>query len=168
MAREIRLGKSGMVALVDDSDFERVSQFKWYPAKSRSTFYALTSTKIDGKRIDFLLHRFLLGLKRGDPMTDHIDGDGLNCQKFNLRLATNGQNQWNRRKNKNATSQFKGVSYHSARNNWQARIQANGVERFLGCFVTEVDAAVAYDMAARHSFGEFARTNFPVVNESAA
>ena len=97
----------------------------------------------------------------GYPRPDHIDGDGLNNQRSNLRPATAGQNMMNRRKRWRATSRFVGVCWYPRREKWLARIYRDGTKHHLGDFSFEVEAALAYDAAAREMFGEYARPNFP-------
>jgi hypothetical protein len=89
---------------------------------------------------------------------DHVDGNGLDCRKKNIRLCSRGENSMNRRK-QSGSSSFKGVTL--VRNGkWKAQIQANGQKISLGTFGNEEDAASAYDNAARGMHGAFARVNF--------
>jgi hypothetical protein len=151
--REIALTQ-GKVALVDDEDFELVSQWKWCVLRGKYTWYAVRGCA-DGKSV--LLHREILGLSAGmGDYVDHKDGDGLNNQRSNLRIATQSQNNANARNRLNVSSPYKGVCWDKARNVWMARIS----EIFLGRFSSEEDAARAYDEAAVERFGEYARTNF--------
>ncbi len=90
---------------------------------------------------------------------DHIDGNKLNCRRANLRTCTHAENIRNRKKHKNGSSRFKGVHNDGVR--WRARIKLNGKAKSLGTYRTEIEAALAYDRAAREMFGEFARPNFP-------
>jgi len=93
---------------------------------------------------------------------DHEDHNGLNCQRYNLRVATNAQNNMNQKKRSDGlSSKFKGVCWHKRYVKFQADIRLNGKSKFLGMFVSELDAALAYDAAAREHFGEFALCNFP-------
>lgn len=95
--REIPLSK-GMSALVDDEDYERVSQHKWYASnESRGTkWYAIRRITIEGKRLKIRLHHFVLGIKSSDlapgEVVDHLDHNGLNCQKGNLERITQREN----------------------------------------------------------------------------
>jgi hypothetical protein len=88
---------------------------------------------------------------------DHANGDTLDNQKYNLRLATHGQNKQNSRKTPGCTSRFKGVSWNKVNCRWEVRIGSNRL--YLGCFENEEEAAAAYDVAAVKAFGAFASTN---------
>jgi hypothetical protein len=157
--KEIPLTK-GYVALVSDADYERVSQFKWQAKVNHHTVYA--RGRVDGK--DQFLHRIIMNVT--DPMIyiDHRDHDGLNNQRKNLRVCSRSQNMSNQRKIRATSSQFKGVCWHRGGGKWQAKLkQPNGKQLYLGLFTDEIDAACAYDDAARQHFGAFALTNFPEV-----
>lgn len=158
MTIEIPLTK-GKVALVDEADSARVLGFgKWSAQYSGyGTLWYAVSSKL-GRTY---LHRFVLGVPRG-TVVDHISGDGLDCRRANLRIASLSQNNANRDKpsTREFTSQYKGVT-RNQRGRWIAKIKADGGQLVLGTFDTERDAACAYDAAARILFGEFARCNFP-------
>lgn len=93
-------------------------------------------------------------------LVDHIDGDGLNCQKKNLRLCTHADNMRNRIKTHNGSSQYKGLAWCKSNKNWIVRIMFNRKTIHIGRFKDEIDGAKAYDAKARELFGQFARTNF--------
>jgi hypothetical protein len=149
----------GKTALVDDADFEWLSQWKWCARKNHAAWYALRNSSLKtGKARTILMHREISNPPLGME-TDHKDHNGLNNQRHNLRVATHAQNMYNQRKRK-GTSRFKGVCWHRNRHKWGAHIRI-GVRRIhLGYFVSEVEAAQAYDQAARKHFGEFASLNF--------
>jgi hypothetical protein len=132
-----------------------VQPYDWYAHKKGKTFYAERSEQIAGGQRTVSMHSLLTGY----PRTDHIDGDGLNNHRANLRAASNAQNLHNQGVNTKNTSGFKGVSYYSRNGKWQAKIRVNGIKRHLGHFLTPEDAARAYDKAALELFGEFARSN---------
>lgn len=142
----------GFVALVDDDDFQRVNEYKWYIKRDRrkNTGYAVMA---DGTR----MHRFILDLRSGLPLVDHKDLNGLNNQRYNLRVCTPAQNRSNTKKT-HGSSLYKGVSLDGSR--WVAYIKVNQKTKYLGTFEDEVAAALAYDVAAREHFGEFSRCNF--------
>ncbi len=158
--REIKLTQ-GKVALVDDEDFEAVSQFKWYATvKDGRIYYACRKTTINGQRIIIHMHRLLMGLDKGcAKVIDHIDGNGLNNQKCNLRICTIQQNCQNRKSQKNNTSGYKGVSFDKQYLKWKARICAKDKRTVIGYYVNKEQAALAYNEAAKKHYGEFASLN---------
>jgi hypothetical protein len=145
----------GKVALVDDEDHEYLSQWKWYALKTKNAFYAVRAVRTPTGQKAVLMHRAILRCPQGKE-TDHIDHDGLNNQRSNLRICTKAENMHNRRPQGGA-SRFKGVVWSKVGHKWAARIK----HTYLGLFTDEVDAARAYDRAARELFGAFARPNFP-------
>ncbi len=151
----------GQYALVDDEDFERVSQFKWYAdwAKNIKSFYARTSIKKEnGKQADMKMHRFIMSCSR-DKEIDHKNHNTLDNQKLNLRICTYRQNHMNRRSNRGTSSEYKGVCWHIPSKKWRARIMYNGEHISLGLYKNEIDAAIAYNRKAKKLFGEFAYLN---------
>lgn len=155
MTREIPLSQD-KVALVDDADIDWLSQWKWSAMKARRTWYALR--KSGGHTI--LMHRAICPVLN-DGQVDHRDHDGLHNWRENLRPATPSQNQANRRVLPNNTSGYKGVRLRPGYTRYLAYIRANGRQIQLGGFYDPVEAARAYDTAARELFGEFASLNFP-------
>lgn len=156
----------GKITLVDDEDYPRIIMHKWCAVKDRNTWYAVRGMRGRGRNKNKLiqLHRFLLNAKLGEEC-DHINGDGLDNHKSNLRIVTTQQNQWNQRKRLNTSSKYKGVHKRSDCNKWQARIRINnGKQISLGFFDKEEDAAKAYDVKAIELFGEYAKTNFACSN----
>ncbi len=163
--RKVQLTK-GYVALVDDQDYERVAQYKWFAneVKCKGVQYAVyaqrTVKRCDGTRTSLMLHRFILEVIDPKIEVDHEDADGLNCQRYNLRKATHTQNQHNQGKQHRNTSGFKGVYKHAKNKNWIAQIRDRGKTKHLGCFNSAKEAAKAYDEAARRFYGKFAVLNF--------
>lgn len=141
----------GQTALVDDSDHSTLITHKWHITTGG---YAATNLKANGIRQYVYMHRFLLDAGP-DDIVDHIDGNPLNNTRANLRLVTRTQNQWNRKTQDNACG-YKGVSWHRHKRKYYARIQVNGHRRFLGYFKTAYEAHLAYEEAAKESFGEYA------------
>lgn len=145
----------GKVALVDDDVYEWASKFKWLALKTGRRWYAIRSER----KLTLLLHREILESPKG-VYTDHINGDGLDNRRENLRICTRQQNaQGFQRKQVGTTSKFRGVSRCRGQK-WQSHIKANGHKHYLGQFKSEEDAARAYDVAAKELFGEFASPNF--------
>jgi hypothetical protein len=156
--KEIPLTK-GKTALVDDADYDWLCQWRWHCAAGDR--YAARGNGI-------YMHRQIMGLPevrnpRGEngnyPEVDHVDRDGLNNQRGNLRVCTRQQNLRNKgRQSNNRSSRFKGVTRHRQRRKWTAWIE----HKYLGVFDDEVQAARVYDAAAKERFGEYARLNFPL------
>jgi hypothetical protein len=150
--KKIKLTR-GRCALVDDQDFEYLNQWKWFYGN-----HGYAQRRL-GKRGRMLgMHRVIMGEPKGF-LVDHIDGDGLNNCRSNLRVATHAQNLCNRGKNSNNTSGFKGVNWHKNAKKWAAAIMVNRRSHHLGLFSDVQEAAKAYDIAALELHGEFARLN---------
>lgn len=161
MARKIELTQ-GKHAIVDDEDYGWVSQWKWHVHRSNpggETFYARCNMGAWPNQKKVYLHREIMKPPPG-MQVDHIDGNGLNCTRANMRLATDTQNRYNQRPYSNNKSGFKGVVWNKPTKKWQARIGVNGKKISLGYYDSPEDAARAYDKAAREYHGEFAYTNF--------
>jgi hypothetical protein len=154
----------GLATMVDDEDYEHLNQFKWYAQSGkRGTFYAARHAPSGPKKHDLIfMHRAILGLSP-EQFGDHINGDGLDNQRHNLRPATRSQNARNAKKRIDGlTSPYKGVSWTTRERRWRAVIQSPPKKYCdLGFYRSEEEAARAYDVAADIIFGEFARLNFP-------
>jgi hypothetical protein len=150
----------GHAALVDDLDFDFVSQWKWCADASSRTVYAIRGFKISGRQFSERLH---VALARHWGWTcdrvDHQDGNGLHNWRGNLRPAT-FQNMANQSKTR-GTSRFKGVHWLNREKIWRARIGVDHRYLTLGYFKDEEAAARAYDLAAVEHHKEFAKLNFP-------
>lgn len=151
----------GQVTQVDDAvcDFlaQRARQAHW----DGKNWYAVSTTypeKMTVRMQNEIWYHFR-GLAPTGMMIDHIDGDGLNNQIDNLRLATHVQNSRNRKLNRNNTSGYKGVCLFKRDQNWVAYITVNYKRIHLGFFDTPEGAARAYNIAAIEHFGEFASLN---------
>lgn len=168
MTAEIRLSR-GLVALVDDEDVALVSEgWAWHAIPSSYTTYAgrrVAACWAD-KPVTEMMHRLILGSPEG--RVDHINGNGLDNRRCNLRVSTPSQNGGNRRAGSTGSSRFKGVSWHKRQQRWVAYIRVAGRRIQAGSFVSEVAAARAYDDAAREAFGEFAALNVPRPGERSA
>lgn len=136
--------------LVDDEDYELMSRLTWYAEREHSTGKWRPVARVAP-------HRLLLDA----PLIDHINRDPMDNRKINLRPASYIQNSWNQGIRKNNTSGFKGVHKRKDQNRYRAKINVSGQQINLGSFVNPIDAAKAYDAAAREYYGEFAWLNFP-------
>jgi len=152
----------GKEALVDDCDYDYLMQWTWfYHSKGRSTGYALRAEYSNGRQRMVRLHRVVaerFGLETVGKQIDHLDGNGLNNCRGNLRTATNRQNAGNQKRQHNNTSGFKGVVWAKREKKWRARLGDAG-RQHLGYFDTPRDAARAYNEAALKYYGEFACLN---------
>jgi len=162
--RTIQLTR-GLVAIVDDEDFEWISKFRWYasaPSKS-GCVYAVRTARVPGLKNPrtFKMHREIVGAVEGYDV-DHANGNTLDNTRGNLRVASKRDNMRNKRKMRGSySSRFTGVSRDVDCKRWLARIGGRDGEITLGRFLTEEEAARAYDAKARELYGEFARLNFP-------
>lgn len=159
MTKEIPLhGKygQGKVALVDDTDFPELSQYKWYVSKQG---YAVRypGEWRNGIRPLFM-HKSIMATEKGHDV-DHANANRLDNRRCNLRQATRSQNSQNKRPRKNSTIQYKGIGFHKASALWYAEICLDGKRKRIGYFSTQREAAVAYNVEAIRLFGEFARLN---------
>ncbi len=144
----------GYETVINVSDLPVAEGFNWRVAKIGRSTYALRINPLDPKRGSIRLHRAIMGEPEGLEV-DHIDGDGLNNRRENLRLATRAENMRNRKTPSNNTSGFKGVIRVEWRKKWQARIVLNGKRKQLGYFDTPQDAHKAYCDGAKAIHGEF-------------
>jgi hypothetical protein len=142
----------GEFALVDDEDFEELSRYKWQVLRNGPRSYAVRKA---GKQIR--MHRQITNAPDG-MLVDHRDGNGLNNQRFNLRVCTAAENARNIRVHKDNKTGFKGVGRSQGK--YRAYIVVAKKFIFLGRFGDPESAARAYDKAAKQHFGQFARTNF--------
>ena len=146
----------GKFAIVDAEDYYQLIQYKWQAMAANNTFYAT------GRAADkpTKMHRFIMNAPP-HLVVDHIDHNGLNNAKTNLRLCTHAQNTRNAMPNRGTTSKYKGVCWRKKEKQWIASIQLNRKIYHLGCFENEIDAAKAYDKKAKDLHSRFACLNFP-------
>lgn len=154
--KKISLNK-GFVTIVDESDYDMLMQWKWY---IHGTHVArpeyLGSYKGKKKYKTHYMHRVIMDTPDGME-TDHINGNGLDNRRSNLRICTLNQNHQNRKRYL-GTSIYKGVDYHKGTGKWRVRIgSGNGIH--IGLFSSEIEAALAYNKAAIQHYKEFARLN---------
>jgi len=152
--KEIKLTQ-GKVALVDESDYEWLNQRKWCAVKGRCTYYCSTHIWRNDKRTTILMHRLLFDNPKNRDI-DHIDHNGLNNTRENLRICTHQQNQFNSRY-RHSASGYKGV--FRCKGKWKAQICMSGIKKFLGVFKSKHLAAVVYNLYALRHHGEFASLN---------
>lgn len=156
--KEIKLTQ-GRVALVDDEDYEYLVQWKWHAHKDarRDVWYAKRNINLkNGHYKSIQMHRIIMNTKVGMEV-DHIDGDGLNNQKYNLRNCFRSGNMRNRRYT--GKVEYLGVHIRKNRGTYVATIHFNKNLKYLGSFKTAEEAAIAYNKAAIEIHGEFARLN---------
>ena len=147
----------GKVALVDDEDFEKLNRYKWYAMQTKQNWYSVRNIRINNKQTLVCMHREIINAPI-NKQVDHINGNGLDNQKKNLRLCTHQQTQHNKRNpNKNNKLGIKGVRWCERDKKFQAQIEINGKEIRLGYFKNVSDADSAYRKAEKKYFGEFAR-----------
>ena len=151
----------GRFAKVDPEDYMWLSQFRWFCQRGRSKYYAAVnaSRRNKAKRKTILMHRLIMGTPE-HLVCDHINRNGLDNRKRNLRNCTQAENSLNQGSRRDSTSRFKGVSWLKGAEKWMAQIHVNGKSKYLGYFDDEIQAAKTYDEAAKKYHGEFANLNF--------
>jgi hypothetical protein len=150
----------GKVAIVDDEDYEYLNQWKWYAHSVCGHYYAIRNLSVSERTLrngyQVKMHREIIGTEF--EVIDHIDRDGLNNQRCNLRPCSKSQNAINSKKRVDgSTSKHKGVYF--TKNGWAARINVMGVQKWGGRHKKEIDAARKYNEMAIKYFGAFARLN---------
>ncbi len=147
----------GQSALVDDADYDNLRQWQWLLVGDG--YAGRFDHTVRPHRLIYM-HRSVIDAQPGERV-DHINGDKLDNRRDNLRLVTSAQNQQNKRPSSNCTSGYKGVCWHKGTGKWHVRITVNGQRLHLGYYADLETAALLYDAAARHFFGEYARPNYP-------
>lgn len=157
--KKIKLTK-GKFALIDDEDFELISQYRWHVAKNTNTYYAHVTIR-NKIKTTLTMHRLIMDdyFDIESKQIDHINGNGLDNRKSNLRLCNNTQNQQNRKKNKNKKLP-KGIDQDNRRKTkYRARIRVAGILKYLGEFNTIEEAKNVYQKVSIRYFGEFSRND---------
>lgn len=150
-----------LTAVIDNEDSD-LSEFKWHSHSDGYRFYAVRNRHTESRRTTQQLHRVILerilnrSLAKGE-FVDHINGNGLDNRRCNLRLANNAENCRNKRRDTRNSSGYKGVGFSKSSHKWRARIMVNNKSIWLGLFNTPEEAHKAYCEAAIHYFGDFAR-----------
>jgi hypothetical protein len=153
----------GKYAIVDPDDHDRLSRHKWYASPGHHTYYAVRGqwSPILKKRLNIAMHREVIDVP-DDLFVDHINHNGWDNRKANLRPATAADNARNARHPRiNTTSKYRGIWYNKRKKRWRAGISLKGKTIHLGYFRKEIDAAKAYDKTAKKHYGQFAILNFP-------
>jgi hypothetical protein len=158
MVKEIELTQ-GYKALVDDEDYPKLSKYKWHVLKSHGNLYARTNVGKGLHRLLPLMHTLILNTPKG-KVCDHIDGNGLNNTRNNLRICSTIENHWHQcHKKKESVSNYIGVYWYPRSSKWVTSIGVNGIRYFIGYYDREELAAHAYNIAAKYYFGAFAPIN---------
>jgi len=147
----------GCTAIIDAEDAALIGQYNWYVQLAPQTVYAVRNHPEDGRQKQVRMHREIVKTPDG-LKADHIDGNGLNNRKSNLRNCTQEQNSRNQRPQTGGTSAYKGVFWHKASVKWQAQIGYKYLRKHLGYFDSEQEAHAAYCRASAEIHKEFGRT----------
>jgi hypothetical protein len=152
----------GNFAIVDPEDYLKLCSHSWQLKKCPHTSYAWRGLIKNGRKITLYMHREIMNPPKG-MLIDHINHNGLDNRKANLRFATFAQNNWNSVKPKGAGSRFRGVRLHKPSGRWRAVLCHKGAHIHLGYFDTDTEAARAYDAEAKKLRGDFAVLNLSAV-----
>lgn len=149
----------GYTTFISEQDVDMVQKFVWHlHGNTKKGLYVKTNIHTNRKAKCVLLHRYILSVTNGE-IVDHIDGNGLNNVRDNLRLCSQTQNHQNAKKRSNCSSIYKGVCWRKNEKKWHAKITVNKKVISLGYFQHEHLAAEAYNWAAMKHFGKFTRLN---------
>ena len=161
----------GLYVEIDNSYREALS-YKWYAVKCNTKYYAVRTINLGGKKtMKVYLHKQIMG--KGEGIIDFINGNTLDCRMDNLRFCSRSQDAKNRKGY--GTSKYLGVNFHVSKSKyknkkgvekiyessgWLAKIKIKEKYKYLGRFKTEIEAAKAYDIAAKKHHKDFANLNF--------
>lgn len=148
----------GFSVLISKEDYPIISQYSWQVKEGRATKYAKTTVKRGGKKFNISMHRFIMGVTCSTEVVDHINHNGLDNRRINLRIVTTMQNSHNTLR-RIGSSIYKGVCKPKGWDKWVAYITVNKKRINLGVFSDELEAAKAYDLKAIEYFGQNAFTN---------
>jgi hypothetical protein len=153
MSKEINL-THGKVAIVDEDDYEKLNKYKW----SANELYALRFSRKEGGGKTIFMHKVILGSLAGMEV-DHINRDGFDNRKCNLRICTHSQNEANKGLRRDNTSGERGIYWNKRYGKWHARIRLNNIRIHIGYYDDIKNASDAYQSKAKELFGEFAEIN---------
>lgn len=152
----VPVGTQGHRALIDEEYYDFAMMIRWSLKPWRGTFYAV---KQQHQAPNMYMHTWITGFNE----TDHIDGNGLNNKRSNLRDVTHAQNLQNQRIQTRSRSGYRGVSYFKGdgkrKKLWRARIKIDGQDTTIGYYSTPLEAAIAWNAVALDAWGEYARLN---------
>jgi len=151
----------GQFAIVDDADYDWLNQWKWCANKMGENFYAIRMSPMKaGKRFVISMARQILGLEHKDKqLSDHINHITLDNRRANLRICTYSQNAMNRKLRSDTSSKYKGVFWYRRYKKWKVQIRIGRAIKHIGFFISEKEAALAYNKAAKKHYGKFAYLN---------
>lgn len=152
----------GYYAILDKKDYIKLKKYTWFIRNNKNTIYVERWGKKEQPHIH--MHREIMNPKYNEQV-DHINGNGLDNRRCNLRICSQSQNQANSKIRKDNTSGYKGITFHKATNKWQAQIQINKERKHLGVFSDIKEAKKTYDEALIKYFGIFAKTNKEILGE---
>lgn len=151
----------GKVVIVDAANYEELSRYKWYASRGHAedVFYAFRAVRIpkENKTVRIPMHRQIMGRIPSGLFVDHVNRNGLDNRRANLRVCTKAQNTMNQKLRADNSSGYKGVRLFKKVGKWRACITIDGREKSLGLFFTPEEAKGAYERAALEYFGKFAR-----------
>jgi len=155
---EIQLTR-GYSVVIDREDYPTIKDLRWLTIVAPYTCYAMHSYTKNGKRGAIPMHRLILGINDPGVLVDHVNRNGLDNRRGNLRTCTARQNCYNTKRRTDNTSGYKGVHLHFGK--WQARVVVNGKRISLGHFDNLMDAVRVRDEAAAKHYGQYAYLNIP-------